>query len=203
MGGTYFQFVVRMRDDTNLKYLYTGPRKPGGGRPRVYDGKVGQRDVKASYFRYVGLADGTKATTAVVYAVSLKRKAQVVKVPFGKAHKLYFSTDTEMDAATIVRYYRLRFQIEFIYRDAKQFAGLENCQTRSERKLDFHFSLVLTATNVAKAAHRMSIPIEERGAFSMADNKTMNRNALLMDRLFSTFGVNPHLKQSPSPIKKK
>ncbi|MFB2117639.1 hypothetical protein [Parapedobacter sp. 2B3] len=41
----------------------------------------------------------------------------------------------------------------------------------------------------------MSIPKEERGTFSMADIKTMNHNALLMDRFFSTFGVNPHLKK--------
>lgn len=199
--GTGFQFVGRMRDDANLKYLYTGPRKPGRGRPKVYDGKVDHKDIKAGYFHDVELTDGTQATTALIYAVSLKQKVRVVRVPFGKKYKLYFSTDTEMDAATIVRYYRLRFQIEFIYRDAKQFTGLENCQARSENKLGFHFNLALTATNVAKAAHWMSIPKEERGAFSMADIKTMNHNALLMDRFFSTFGVNPHLQKNQKHVK--
>src|SRR3546814_16511572 len=85
-----------MRDDANLKYLYTGPRKPGRGRPQGYDGKVDHKDIKAGYFQDVELADGTKAATAVVYAVSLKRKVRVVRVPFGKKHKLYFCTDTEM-----------------------------------------------------------------------------------------------------------
>lgn len=66
----------------------------------------------------------------------------------------------------LVRYYRLRFQIEFIYRDAKQFTGLENCRARSENKLDFHFNMTLTATNVTKVAHRISIPEKERGTFS-------------------------------------
>ncbi|PPL01013.1 transposase [Parapedobacter indicus] len=199
--GAGFQFVGRMRDDANLKYRYTGPRKPGRGRPQVYEGKVNHKDIKAGYFHDVELADGTLATTAVVYAVSLKRNVRVVRVPFGKTHKLCFSTDTEMDAVTIVRYYRLRFQIEFIYRDAKQFTGLENCQARSENKLDFHFNLALTATNVAKAAHWLSIPKEKRASFSMADIKTMNHNALLMDRFFSTFGVNPHLKKNQKLVK--
>ena len=199
--GAGFQFVGRMRDDANLKYLYTGPRKPGRGRPQVYDGKVDHKDIKAGYFQDVELADGTKAATAVVYAVSLKRKVRVVRVPFGKKHKLYFCTDTEMDAATLVRYYRLRFQIEFIYRDAKQFTGLENCQARSENKLDFHFNMALTATNVAKVAHWISIPKKEWGAFSMADIKTMNHNALLMDRFFSTFGANPHLRKNQKLVK--
>src|SRR3546814_1189538 len=44
--GAGFQFVGRMRDDANLKYLYTGPRKPGRGRPQVYDGKVDHKDIK-------------------------------------------------------------------------------------------------------------------------------------------------------------
>src|SRR5690606_16992078 len=107
----------------------------------------------------------------------------------------------EMDAAAIVKYYRLRFQIEFIYRDAKQFTGLENCQARSQNKLDFHFNLALTATNVAKAAHWMSIPKEERGAFSMADIKTMNYNELLRDRVISTYWVNPHLRKYQKHVK--
>src|SRR3546814_5305347 len=101
-----------MRDDANLKYLYTGPQKPGRGRPRTYNGKVNHQDIKAEHFLEVELEDGTLATTAVVYAVALKRKVRVVRVPSGKKHRLYFSTDTEMEAATIVRYYRLRFQIE-------------------------------------------------------------------------------------------
>ncbi|WP_188752224.1 transposase [Parapedobacter defluvii] len=199
--GAGFQFVGRMRDDANLKYLYTGPQKPGRGRPRVYDSKVNHQDIKTEHFPEVVLEDGTLATTAVVYAVSLRRKVRVVRVPFDKKHRLYFSTDTEMDAATIVRYYRLRFQIEFIYRDAKQFTGLENCQARSENKLDSHFNMALTATNVAKVAHWISIPKKERGAFSIADIKTMNHNALLMDRFFSTFGVNPHLRKNQKHVK--
>ena len=199
--GAGFRFVGRMRDDANLKYLYAGPRKPGRGRPRVYDGKVDHKDIKAGYFHEVELADGTRATTAVVYAVSLKRKIRVVRVSAGKTHKLYFSTDTGMGPADIVRYYRLRFQIEFIYRDAKQFTGLENCQARSENKLDFHLNLALTATNVAKAAHWISIPKKERGAFSMADIKTMNHNTLLMNRFFSTFGINPHLQKNQKHVK--
>src|SRR3546814_15579427 len=82
-----------MRDDANLKYLYTGPQKPGRGRPRTYNGKVNHQDIKAEHFLEVELEDGTLATTAVVYAVALKRKVRVVRVPSGKKHRLYFSTE--------------------------------------------------------------------------------------------------------------
>ena len=61
------------------------------------------------------------------------------------ARKLFFSTDLKQSGEKIVRYYQARFQIEFLYRDAKQFTGLTNCQGRSKNKLDFHFNATLTA----------------------------------------------------------
>ncbi len=48
------------------------------------------------------------------------------------------STDVELDARLITKYYQLRFQIEFIFRDAKQFMGLNDSQARDENKLDYH-----------------------------------------------------------------
>jgi hypothetical protein len=35
-----FDVISRLRDDTDLLYLYTGVQKGGRGRPKVYDGKV-------------------------------------------------------------------------------------------------------------------------------------------------------------------
>jgi hypothetical protein len=35
-------------------------------------------------------------------------------------------------------YYQARFQIEFIFRDAKQFTGLCDAQTRKLERLDYH-----------------------------------------------------------------
>src|SRR5690606_30866736 len=61
--GAGFQFVGRMRDDANLKYLHTGPQKPGRGRPKTYDGKVDHQDIKTGHFLEVELEDGTLATT--------------------------------------------------------------------------------------------------------------------------------------------
>jgi hypothetical protein len=57
-----------------------------------------------------------------------------------------------IDARLITKYYQLRFQIEFIFRDAKQFMGLNDCQARDENKLDYHFNASLTAVNIARKA---------------------------------------------------
>ncbi|SHJ39116.1 Transposase DDE domain-containing protein [Tangfeifania diversioriginum] len=62
--------------------------------------------------------------------------------------KLYFSTDTQMDALEILDCYQSRFQIEFLYRDAKQHTGLNDSQARSENKLNFHLNAALTTINI-------------------------------------------------------
>lgn len=41
-------------------------------------------------------------------------------------HVILFSTDLFLRAATLIDYYTLRFQIEFTFRDAKQYFGLED-----------------------------------------------------------------------------
>ncbi|MFV0506683.1 MAG: transposase, partial [Bacteroidales bacterium] len=135
--------------------------------------------------------------TAIVYAKALKRNIRLVHVTYKKDNgndiqKLYFCTDTAEEARSILESSRSRFQIEFLYRDGKQHTGLNDCQARSENKLHFHFNASLTAINVAKVQHWLKRPKKERGAFSMADIKTINHNKLLLDRFINLFGRNPY-----------
>jgi len=43
-----------------------------------------------------------------------------------QAYVILFSTDLELSYNKIIKYYSLRFQIEFNFRDAKQYWGLED-----------------------------------------------------------------------------
>ena len=94
-----------------------------------------------------------------------------------------------MEAITLCKYYGLRFQIEFLIRDAKQYSGLEDCQARDEQKLNTHFNIALTAVSIAKAAYYISIPNEQRGSFSMADVKMLYMNQLITKRIFSNLAL--------------
>jgi putative transposase len=47
-------------------------------------------------------------------------------------HIVLFSSDLALDAETLVDYYALRFQIEFTFRDAKQYFGLEDFMSVKE-----------------------------------------------------------------------
>jgi len=145
--------ISKLRSDADMRYLYTGAQKPRGAR-RKYDGKVDCKDLSRLTF-VEQLEAGLNLYTAVIWHVSLKRQIRIAcLLDTRKAGKtrvtLLFSTDVELDAKLIVQYYQARFQIEFIFRDAKQFAGLCDAQTRHPQRLDFHFNASLTALNLAK-----------------------------------------------------
>jgi hypothetical protein len=183
--------ISRLRKDADLSYFYTG--KPTGkkGCPKTYDGKINLKDIDKKRFKCIEDNDDATIYSLIVHGKALKRKIKLVYVKLKKKgnHLLYFSTDIELDALTILDYYKKRFQIEFLYRDGKQHSGLNDCQARSENKLHFHFNASLTAVNLAKAEHWLSVPKQERGAFSMADIKTMYHNILLIERFIKLFAI--------------
>ena len=115
--------------------------------------------------------------------------------------KLYFSTDIKHEEKTILGLYKSKFQIEFLYRDAKQFAGLNDREVRSENKLDFHFNTSLTTINLAKISHWLSEPKEKRDSFSMSDIKTAYHNDLQINKFICKFGINPNTKKNKHRIR--
>lgn len=189
--------ISRFRDDADLLYLFCGEQAGGRGRPKKYDGKVEHNNIRKDYFCLVQQDEGATIYCAEVYSKSLKRIIKLVHAIYKNkkgedTYKLYFSTDLSLGALDILSYYRTRFQIEFLYRDAKQHTGLNDCQARSGNKLHFHFNASLTGINIAKIEHWISIPKEKRGAFSMNDIKTINNNWLQLQLFFDKFGINPY-----------
>jgi len=189
--------ISRFRDDADLKYLSNAPQSGKRGRPRKFAGKIDPKNIDKKYFKLIQQSDESTVHSAIVYSKSLKCNVKLVHVTYpnkkGKeTHKLYFCTDTQFEALDILDYYKSRFQIEFLYRDGKQFTGLNDSQARSENKLHFHFNASLTAINIAKVEHWLSVPKEMRKTFSMSDIKTMNHNRLLLQRFIDVFGINAH-----------
>lgn len=182
------QMVGKLRHDANLRYLYDGPQKKFGAR-RKYDGKVKFDDL--GRLEYVTEIDtDIHLYTAVVNSVRLKRSIRLVYVLNLRNKKkpgyaLLFSTDTELAAETIYRYFKARFQIEFLFRDAKQYTGLCHCQARSQESLDFHFNASLTTLNLAKVDAYLSFDYDADTPFSMLTQKMVYFNEHLLEKVFS------------------
>ncbi len=176
--------ISKLRCDANLRYLYQGPHEKRPGPRRQYDGKVNLQDV--SRFDYVGeIEPGIELYTALVNSPHFKRNLRLAylldrRKPEKVRYAVLFSTDTTLDAWELVRLYRLRFQVEFIFRDGKQYTGLSDCQARSQARLAFHFNASLAALNVARLAERSgSSPV----VFSMASVKRRGYNRLFLKRI--------------------
>ena len=176
----------------DLRYCYTGEQKPKGA-PRKYDGKVDLTDL--SRLEFSGeLANGTQVYSQVVWHVSLKRQIRIVYLvdqrnPSKQRVALLFSTDITLDPLRLYEYYKSRFQIEFIFRDAKQFTGLCDCQSRQQQSLDFHFNASLAALNIAKLEQLKKQPDtgedSQPQSFSMATYKRLALNEHLLERFIS------------------
>ena len=196
-------FIGRLRDDASMKYIYKGEYS-GRGAPKKYDGKVNPHSLDMKHFHKALDQEDIKIYSAIVYYGAFERNINLAVAVFNKngkeiARKLYFSTDLKLDAVKIVRYYRSRFQIEFLYRDAKQYCALNSSQARSENKLDMHFNAALTAVNLAKCEH-LACGDNSKKPFSMSDYKTMYHNELLMTIFFRRLGMNPDSKKNKQII---
>lgn len=208
MESTDLQLISKLRSDANLKYLYNGPQSQGRGRPKKYDGKVNLKQIDKEKFKNSYRDQHVILYQAVLWSVSLKRKINAVYTQFldqGKItnrYALYFSTDLELSPQKIYQYYRARFQIELLFRDAKQHTGLTHCQARSENKIHFHTNMALTTVGVAKIAHYFKRNQRQKTTFSIADVKTQYFNELMLNLFFSNLQINPKLIKNKDAIHK-
>jgi Transposase DDE domain len=191
--------ISKLRRDANLRYVFEGEQKARGAK-RKYDGKVNLADpTRLTWVRE--LQSGIELYTAVVWHISLKRKIRLVYLldhrhPDKPSYAVLFSTDINQSADDIYRFYKLRFQIEFIFRDAKQFTGLSDCQARDVKKLDFHFNASFTALNLAKLDAHQQQSAQKPFIFSMASVKRRALNDHLLDTFISMLELSPTVIKS-------
>jgi hypothetical protein len=191
--------IGKLRRDANLRYLYQG-EYGRRGRPRKYADKVDLTDY-SNFELVTQLTDDVDLYTAVVWSISLKRPIRICYLlknsgSNSSSYAVLFSTDLELDAYSIYLYYKARFQIEFLFRDGKQFTGLADCQARDLTKLDFHFNSSLTALNLAKWDAVVQHDSGTDFVFSMASYKRRALNYHLLERFIEQLGLDPTLIKS-------
>ena len=145
--------IARLRPDANMKYLFDRAQNPGAHGNKKYDGKVDWKNLDLN--RWVEIGPHPKyghlpVYTQELYSAQFKRKLKVVVLINTRNGKyvLLASTGLRQSALEVVQSCSLRFQIEFLFRDAKQFTGLDHCRARDGPKLGFHFNMSLAAVNL-------------------------------------------------------
>jgi putative transposase len=125
--------ISKLRHDSALyiPYQKTDPKERSR---RKYGEKINVRNIPQEYLRQSRVEQDLQTD---IYQATLLHKefAQSLNVVIlvktnltthARSHVILFSSDLKLDYDTIIDYYSLRFQIEFNFRDAKQFWGLED-----------------------------------------------------------------------------
>ena len=137
--GEGLELISKLRHDAALYEPYAGPQAKRGAK-RKYGAKLNYHDLPPQALVSTEVADGVQTNTyqGVYWHKAFGRQLNVVvvvktKVADGqRSHVVLFSSDLTLGAAQVVEYYRLRFQLEFNFREAKQHWGLEDFQVTDE-----------------------------------------------------------------------
>jgi putative transposase len=148
--------ISKLRHDAALYFSYDGQQNKKGA-PRKYGDKIDYCNIPAQYLKESTIQDGIQ--TDIYQAIMLhKAFAQTLNVVIivktnlktGKqGHVVLFSSDLELLFEQLVDYYRLRFQIEFNFRDAKQYWGLEDFMNVTETAVTNAANLSLFMVNIS------------------------------------------------------
>lgn len=125
--------ISKLRADAALFFPYAGPPPRRGPRRRMGE-RLAVRKIPEQYLKEVTVEDGieTRNYQAQLLHRELPMPLNVVILlktnleTGARAYVILFSSDLELSADKLIDYYSLRFQIEFNFRDAKQFWGLED-----------------------------------------------------------------------------
>lgn len=189
---TGLHLIGKLRVDANLKWLHNG-NYSGNGRPKKFDGKIYFGKDLSRFDHVKTLNDKSEIYTAIVHSVLLKKNVRVVVLISSNSNittrAILFSTDTELNALTILSYYKARFQIEFLFRDAKQYTGLTHCQSRRKQAIEHQVNASLTSLNLLKIEDRNRKKSDEATVISIASWKRRKSNQNLMSKVFHKLGL--------------
>jgi putative transposase len=148
--------ISKLRCDAALYFPYTGPYA-GRGPRRKYGHKVDYDHLPVQYLKETTV-EGDIETRLYQMQLLHKEFAQLLNVVIiakinlrtqVQAHVVLFSSDLALAYVPLVDYYGLRFQIEFNFRDAKQYWGLEDFMNVTPTGVTNAANLSLFMVNVA------------------------------------------------------
>ena len=173
--------ISKLRYDSALYLPYSGPYA-GRGPRKKYGEKLHYQDMPEAYLK---VSSTEKDIETKIYQIQVwyKKFADLLNVVIivktnlktqKVAHVVLFSSDLDLPYDLVIAYYRLRFQIEFNFRDAKQHWGLEDFMVINETPVYNSANLAMFMVNVSQALIRpMRLQWQE---LSMNDLKTWFRS---------------------------
>ena len=189
--------ISKLRYDSVLYLPFTGPQLPRGQK-RKYGARIDCRNLPDIALRQQTTQDGVRCA---VYQLIVRHKSfadPLNAVIIQRTHKgrqthvILFSSDLALPYQQIIDYYQLRFQLEFNFRDAKQFWGLEDFMTTKSQSVANSANLAMFLPNIVQAILQ-TFPQHYRG-YSVIDLKAHYRGLKYVRDVLNL------LPTSPEPI---
>ena len=188
--------ISKLRTDAALHLPPTTPYA-GKGRPRIYGERLNPRQIDAKYCLSTDTIGNLKTEVYQMEARHKKFADELNVVCILKtnlttkqqAHVLLFSSDLTLDAEKMIEYYSLRFQIEFNFRDAKQYWGLQDFMNVNKIPVNNAVNLSMFMVSVsAKLTDTFRCPNTE---FSVLDLKARYRGAKYLHEILKILPKKP------------
>ena len=188
--------ITRLRSDANMKYLFDRKKNRKAHGNKIRGKKVDWKNLDLNQWVDLGVHpkfEHILIYTQELYSVQFKINLKVVILINTKNGKyvLLASTNVFQSGLEIVQFYSLRFQIEFLFRDAKQFTGLNHSQARDEQKLDFHFNMSMAAINL----YQLEMQLNGKNNKSMNSFVRKAYNTKLVSLLFDQLNSKAELSE--------
>ena len=153
---TGMHLISKLQKNSALYYPYEGEQKKRGA-PRNYGDKIDYENIDDKYLKETITE---KNITTKIYQIEMLHKLfasrlniviiQKINTDTDKiAHVVLFSSDLNLEYAKMKNYYSLRFQIEFVFRDAKQHWGMEDFMGIKEKAVHNSTNLSTFMVNIA------------------------------------------------------
>ncbi len=173
---TGLELISKLRHNSALYLPYDGPYA-GRGPRRKYGSKLDYQHLPSAFLKAT-IVEGHLQTAIYQLSVWHKKFPDRLNVVIlvktnqrtgARAHVILFSSDLELGYETLIDYYRLRFQIEFNFRDAKQYWGLEDFMVVKATPVYNSANLAMLMITLSQVLMR---PVREHcPAFSVNDLK--------------------------------
>ncbi|MBF0259651.1 MAG: transposase [Desulfamplus sp.] len=177
--------ISKLQCNSALWYPYKGEYS-GRGPRRKYGDKVDYRNIPEEFLKSRKIEDGEEER---IYQIEVWHKdfpallnvtvIQRIQLKDGKTgHVVLFSDDLELPYDKMILYYRLRFQIEFTFRDAKQYWGLEDFMNIKATQVKNAANIAMFMVNLSRFLTEQNVANTEP---SILDIKIRAQTAFYLD----------------------
>ena len=163
VGECGLYLISKLRYDAALCFPYDGPCS-GGGPHKKYGDRPDYTDIPEQYLKSSIVEDNIRTD---IYQMTMRHKkfadqpdvVVIIKTDLKtlkSARAVLFSSDPESAYDKLIRYYRLRFRIEFDFRDTEQYRGLDDFMNIKERQVRNAADLAFFMVNVSHVPRRQT-----------------------------------------------